>query len=147
MNGKFFDNMEKEILYKITTNEYGKCMIASRDLPKGTVVATWEGYIVDSYNQVPQSLKRYAILIDEKRFLVPTNECMFANHSCEPNCEVNDNLEIVTIRPVVQSEELSFDYALCEDEEELEWDSEWDFECKCNSSKCRGKIDRYHRGI
>jgi SET domain-containing protein len=137
--------MNKEALFKITANDYGKCMIALKDLPKGTVVGTWEGYVVDSYDEVPKNLKLYAILIDEKRFLVPTNECMFANHSCDPNCEVNDDLEIVTLRPVEKSEELAYDYALCEGDEELEWNHEWDFLCKCGSSNCRGKIDRYHR--
>ncbi len=138
--------MQKEALFKITTNNYGKCMIAAKDMLKDTVVAKWEGYIVESYKEVPKNLKLYAILIDEKRFLVPTNDAMFANHSCNPNCEVNDELEIVTIKPVKKGEELVYDYAICDDDEQdlMEWNHEWDFKCKCGASNCRGNIDRYY---
>ena len=135
-----------ENLYKITTNNYGKCMITEKDMKAGTLVAKWEGYIVDSYEEVPKNLKLYAIMIDDRRFLVPTNDCMLANHSCDPNCEVNEELEIVTLKDVKKGEELCYDYVVCDNEETnlMEWNHEWDFKCKCGSTNCRGNIDEYY---
>jgi len=128
----------------VGTNDYGKCLRAGKSLPAGVIIAKWEGYIVDSYDDVPANMKLKALLIDDVRFLVPTNDCMYANHSCDPNCEITDNLEIMTVKPVKAFEELCFDYALCENgDDPMEWQPEWSFTCHCGSSKCRGIIDRY----
>ncbi len=135
---------DEEILYRMSTNEYGLCMVAAKDLEAGTIVDKWQGKIVDSYDEVPKPLKLYALLIDDSRWLVPENDCMYVNHSCEPNCEVNEKLEIVTLKPVKEGEELCFDYVVTDEgENPVEWNDEWNFECKCKSSKCRGKIDEY----
>lgn len=115
-----------------------------KDLPAGTVVQHWEGKIVQGFKNVPEKMQCYAILLDDDKWMVPTSDAQYANHSCSPNCEVNDNLDIITIKPVKKGEELCFDYCITyEGEEPGEWNSTWTFACKCGSKKCRGLIDKY----
>ena len=135
---------EQQSNYGLSENACGKCLIAAKDLEKGIIVEHWEGTIIDSYEKVPDSMKIYVILIDDTRWLAASNDAMYANHSCEPNCEVDDDLNIVTIKPVKEGEELCFDYAVTYDgEHPYPWQPEWTFNCKCGSPKCRGMIDKY----
>lgn len=130
-------------LSEIKKNSYGLCLIATKDLPSGAVVQHWEGSVVERYEDVPEKMKLHAILVDDKWF-VPSNNAQYANHSCEPNCIVDDNLDVVTIKPVKKGEELTFDYCVTyKGEDPGQWHDEWTFVCKCGSKKCRGKIDKY----
>ena len=57
---------------------------------------------------------------------------MFVNHSCEPNCETDeeeDRVYIITLRDVAAGEELTYDYCL--------YDSEDTAPCSCGSKRCR----------
>ena len=60
---------------------------------------------------------------------------MFVNHSCQPNCEideVNDRIFIRTLRKLRAGEELTYDYWL--------YDGDDDAPCYCGSKRCRGSM-------
>ena len=119
---------------EVSKNKYGKCLVAIKNLNPGEAAERFEGEIVDSYENVPNYLKNYALLVDDKRWLVPKSDAMYANHSCEPNCEVEDELNIVVKIPIKKGEEICFDYALAyKDENPCEWQPEWTFKCQCGS--------------
>lgn len=142
----------QEVLEKfkseVSENSYGKSLIATEDLPEGTIVEIFEGVIV-SYNDVPEKEKCYAIFvgeINEDKWMLYKTNARYANHSCDPNCFVGDDLKIITIKDVKKGEELTYSYNGCydgEDPKELFWDPAWNFECKCGSEKCQKIIDRY----
>ncbi|MFZ0774782.1 MAG: SET domain-containing protein-lysine N-methyltransferase [Candidatus Sulfotelmatobacter sp.] len=59
----------------------------------------------------------------------------YLNHSCEPNCEVDEiknRVWIVAIRDIAAGEELLWDYNLYDDEDPAP--------CHCGSPKCRGTM-------
>ena len=59
----------------------------------------------------------------------------YLNHSCDPNCEVDEikgRVWIFAIRHIVPGEELVWDYNLYDDEEPAP--------CHCSSPKCRGTM-------
>jgi SET domain-containing protein len=59
----------------------------------------------------------------------------FLNHSCEPNCEVDEidgRVWIFAIRDIGAGEELVWDYNLYDDEDPAP--------CHCGSPKCRGTM-------
>jgi uncharacterized protein len=61
---------------------------------------------------------------------------MFVNHSCDPNCETDEDdgrVFIESIRNIAAGEELTYDYYL--------YDGEDDAPCSCGSKKCRGSMD------
>ena len=62
---------------------------------------------------------------------------MFFNHSCEPNCETeqdeDDRIYIVAIRDIAAGEELTYEYNLYDSDEDQQ-------DCYCGASKCRGTM-------
>jgi SET domain-containing protein len=60
---------------------------------------------------------------------------MFINHSCKPNCEVDEvkgRIFIKTLRTLKAGEELTYDYWL--------YDGDDDAPCYCGAKSCRGSM-------
>lgn len=60
---------------------------------------------------------------------------MFVNHSCDPNCETDEEdgrVYIASIRDITAGEELTYDYWL--------YDGDDDAPCYCGSKNCRGSM-------
>lgn len=60
---------------------------------------------------------------------------MFINHSCKPNCEVDEikgRIFIKTLRSLKAGEELTYDYWL--------YDGDDDAPCYCGAKSCRGSM-------
>jgi hypothetical protein len=136
---------------KVITISYGKALVASKDLPKGTIVEKFEGKII-KLSQVPIEMIRHAIFVGEKdsedKWIVSETNAICANHACEPNCEIDDDLNIITLKKVKKDEELTYIYNKLEDDEKVEdftWDERWNFECKCGSKKCQKLINGYKK--
>ena len=59
----------------------------------------------------------------------------YLNHSCDPNCEVDElknRVWILAIRNIAAGEELLWDYNLYDDDDPAP--------CHCGSAKCRGTM-------
>ena len=131
---------------------YGKCLAAMKDLKKGTVVEKFEGIVIKTDpndptptpEEIPEDDIRYFIYVDHNSLIIPRSDARYANHSCDPNCTVNDRMEIVTIRSVKKGEELCFSYNDAESDHYAGyWDPRWDFKCCCGSPSCQGTVDSY----
>ncbi len=66
---------------------------------------------------------------------------LYINHSCEPNCGIVDDIKLIALRPIIASEELTFDYSTTMWEP---WDGAWKLSCLCGSSRCRGTISSFY---
>lgn len=88
----------------------------------------------------------YVLILDNGEMLVPTSDARYMNHSCEPNCKINDDLTVETVREVHAGEELTFCYNITRDGEDPgSWDPRWTFTCRCGSPRCQGVVDKYVR--
>jgi hypothetical protein len=122
---------------------YGKCLIASTDLSIGTVVQRLDGIIVRR-EEIPEDEICYAIWIDNAKWLILKTNARYINHSCSPNCIVDDDFTIKTIKSVKKGEELTIIYNLIyEDEDVGTWDDHWTFKCQCGAKNCQGIINKY----
>lgn len=75
--------------------------------------------------------KRYDIDGD-----VPWNPARHINHSCAPNCEVQDirgRIWIVALRDLLPGEELTYDYG-------FDYAESWNHPCRCGAADCAGYI-------
>lgn len=133
------------------TNAFGKfdhCLRACQDLPAGVVVgsarfAPTENEFIALHESKEfrhvaiRGLKRSGAIawgrVQGKMALV--------NHACEPNCELSDTGDVITLKDVKESEELTiaYDAPIIG----LDWNQKWNFECLCKSEHCRKKIDGY----
>lgn len=110
-------------------------------IKKNEIVLIWQGWVIKKSNLL-KSKKRYlrdAIQINEDFFVgCVSNDDLeksdYINHSCEPNAGFYGDLTIVAMRDIAVGEEITFDYAMCDDLSELKMD------CSCSSKKCRKVI-------
>ncbi|KAI8813443.1 hypothetical protein BJ742DRAFT_790414 [Cladochytrium replicatum] len=124
---------------------FGKALVASQDLEAETIVEKFEGPDVE-YDKCSDYDKIYVLNYQppgtvEWRWLLPTSNARYANHSCDPNMYINKNLELVTKRPVKAGEHLTFVYNNGEPTDE--WDPIWNFKCCCGAANCQGEINAY----
>lgn len=112
---------------------------ALEDIPKGTVVLEYTGERISK----EEGDRRYDGrtftylfgLGDGKVVIDGHGMAMFVNHSCQPNCEVdevNGRIFIRTVRNLHAGEELTYDYWLYDGEDEAP--------CHCGSKRCRGSM-------
>jgi len=122
--------------------KFGKGLAASRDLGSGVVVEKFIGYAVP-YAEVPEGEKIYVLWVahPEQYLIATSGNAKYANHSCDPNSRLNEQHEIVTIKPLKAGEEILFSYN--SSTEDGFWDPAWDFECFCGSSNCQKLVNGY----
>ena len=97
----------------------------------------------DQRDQVERRLGPAEIQVTDDLFIGPTTPkereggMMHLNHSCEPNLGVAGQIVFVALRDIVKDEELTFDYAMTDDEP-----CEMRCNCGATNSICR---DSGHR--
>jgi hypothetical protein len=113
---------------------------ATAPIAKGARVVEYTG------PRIPKSLadelyaaKPYTYLFglgDGKTVIDGHGMAMFINHSCDPNCETEEDEDgrvwITAIRDIGAGEELSYDYCL--------YDGEGEEPCSCGAASCRGTM-------
>lgn len=119
-----------------THREYGVYAIAP--IQKGELLAMWGGEVVtqETFETLPERLRRLSIQVEESLFLVALNEgpSDYVNHSCEPNGGLSGQIELVALRDIALGEEITFDYAMSDG-------SDYDeFQCECGAPNCRGTV-------
>lgn len=125
----------------VVQNERGRSLVAAIDVPAGIRVAHFAGPLVSTAD-LPESEICYALWLAEDRWMIPQSSARYINHSCDPNCRVNDDLEVITLRTVRAGEEFSFAYNVVHPGEvPPEWDPRWSFRCLCGAAECRGGVD------
>ncbi|MDP1546488.1 MAG: SET domain-containing protein-lysine N-methyltransferase [Anaerolineales bacterium] len=118
----------------------GGCAVyALERIYKDELVSLWGGTIAhrdDLDPSMPRFNQRVA-QIDEDLYMLTgetpePNDCF--NHSCDPNLGFTGQIGLAAMRDIEAGEELRFDYAMCDG-------SPYDeFDCRCGSANCRGKI-------
>lgn len=70
------------------------------------------------------------------------NEARWINHSCDPNCETqeeDDRIFVYSLRALRPGEELFYDYKIVPAERRTK-KLEREFACHCGTAKCRGTM-------
>lgn len=128
---------------KVDICSYGKSLVATSSIPSGIIVQKLEGPLY-SWNFVPHEEICYAILIENNKWMVIQTDARYINHSCNPNCVVDNELRIITVRPINEGEQLTISYNIVyEGEDPGFWDPRWSFRCCCGAKNCQGNIDKY----
>lgn len=131
----------------VDANHLGLCLKAKSDLPAGTIVATADMIPTDKEFIAEHPLEEYKYVavmkvINGKPYYGKVRgKWAFCNHSCDPSCVLNDRFELMTRRAVQKGEELTTSYD--DYVEGLPWQENWNFTCRCLSSKCVGIINKY----
>lgn len=124
----------------------GKGVFAATALEGLTRVAQFAGPETPLSEVEPDQLN-YVLRASKDSYLTPVTDARFVNHSCEPNCFIDDDLFIVTRTGLAEGTELTISYNRVSETEANEWGNfwhpAWTFQCKCGSEKCYGLINQY----
>ena len=109
------------------------------DIPRGTVVLEYTGERISK----DEGDRRYEGRSFTYLFGVGNGDvvidghsmAMFINHSCKPNCEIDEikgRIFIKTVRNLKAGDELTYDYWLYDGDDEAP--------CSCGANNCRGSM-------
>jgi uncharacterized protein len=119
----------------------GRGLLAVAPIAADEIVAIKGGHVVDTaaLGALPDKLRNSEVQIADGFHLVALTEAeyepvmLFLNHSCEPNVGFAGNTVLVAMRAIAPGEELTTDYALFDDSDEV-------MACRCAAASCRGTI-------
>jgi len=119
----------------------GRGLFATAPIPAGTVVSRLGGRLVDTatLRALIEGSDEYVdtIVVDQDVHLVlaPDGDNRFGNHGCDPNLGWADEYSLVTLRDIVDGEELLSDYAMST------VDPDYYLRCHCPSYRCRQMVE------
>ena len=119
----------------------GRGLFAKESISKGEIVVVKGGYVMTKTqrDKVEEWLGPAEIQVTEELFIGPTTRkeregaMIHLNHSCEPNLGLQGQIVFVALRDIAKNEELTFDYAMTDDEP-------YEMKCTCGAPSCRGVI-------
>ena len=126
--------------YEIRQSNFGKGLFAIKDIEPGTVlckVSCKEEELNFAQTLLLGDKESHAVQIDFGRYLLCEPPFLYSNHSCNPNCAINANLEMFAIKTVKAGEELIWDYSTSMMERH------WTMKCCCGEKNCRGYINDF----
>jgi uncharacterized protein len=131
---------------------HGKGVFALQDLAEGETLIEYVGEIIswdeaqDRHPHDPNDPNHtFYFHVNEDRVIDALhggNSSRWINHSCNPNCEAdedNDRIFIKAIRNIAAGEELNYDYGLIIDEPYTK-KLKAEYPCWCGSANCRGTL-------
>jgi uncharacterized protein len=124
------------------SNIQGRGLFATGPIAAGEVVAIKGGHIVDTaaLHALPKKLQNSDIRIADDFHLVALRDdeyepvMLFINHCCEPNVGFAGNVVLVAMRDIGAGEELTTDYALFDDCDDV-------MACRCGAATCRKVVN------
>ena len=119
----------------------GRGLFAKAAIKKAEIVVVKGGYVLtrNQRDEIAKELGPSEIPITEDLFIGPATASereggmMHLNHCCEPNLGIQGQIVYVALRDIVIDEELTFDYAMNDDEP-------YEMQCQCGAKSCRGTI-------
>lgn len=131
---------------------HNKGVFAKKDIKKGTKVIEYIGEKItkaEAERRAEKQLEKsknhtvdggvYIFELNKKYDIdgkFPWNPAQYINHSCNPNCEVENiggHLWIIAIKDIKKGEEISYNYG-------YDLENFGEHPCKCNSKNCVGFI-------
>lgn len=122
------------------TKKYGHGVFARERIRKGTVIAAFDGSILDDdFDGWNKDLNNHAIQFAKNKWRDSKGIARLINHSCDPNCGIKNYFKIVAMRTIEKGEQITWDYEMTE---KSWW---WSLKCRCGSPICRKRIGNYAR--
>ena len=136
-----------------TSRIHGRGVYAGRKLKKGERIIEYKGEVISwrEADRRPPSdpddpNHTFFFALDDHKHVIDANvggnAARWINHSCDPNCETeedNGRVFIEALRDIKAGEELSYDYGLIIDER-ITPTLKKQYQCLCGARDCRGTM-------
>jgi len=123
-------------LFTDRTERTGWGLFTERPVARHELAFVLTGVCLRFASRTPEDAMRYPNWygVSKDHWVKPDRVFRYLNHSCAPNLGIRGQLEFVALRDIPAGEELTFDYAITEDE------AHWHMKCACGELACRGVI-------
>jgi len=125
---------------EIRQTSKGAGVFAVKNIPSGMLIAEFVGDVFrsDTATGFPDHMVNHVVQIGESTYLhAPNRLAEFINHSCDPCAGIKNLTQVVTIRPIMADEEITWDYAMTEM-------NNWRMDnCLCETQRCRGTVGSF----
>ena len=116
-------------------SKFGKGLFAAQNISSGTTLCSIKGQRISFKKTLLLGEREsHCIQIGSHEYILCEPPFLYSNHSCNPNCAINSNLELFALRDIVVGEELFWDYSTSMLERH------WTMNCLCGSKNCRKLI-------
>jgi len=117
---------------EIRDSKFGKGLFAKKDIEAGTILCKIKGQVLNFEQTVLLKEKEsHTLQIDFDKYILCEPPFLYSNHSCNPNCAVNSNLELFALQKIQAGKELFWDYSTSMLERH------WTMKCSCGEENCR----------
>ena len=124
----------------IGESKFGKGIFAARALTPGTSLMRITGSPMTFQETVALGNEEsHSMQIGLHDYILVQPPFLYSNHCCDPNCGINEQLELITIKPVSKGEELTWDYSTSM------FERHWTMKCNCGVERCRGIVEDFDR--
>jgi hypothetical protein len=123
--------MESAII-EIRDSKFGNGLFAKKEIEEGKIVCEATGEKL-SFEQTLLLKERegHTLQIDFDKYILCNPPFLYSNHSCNPNCAINHNLQLFELKKIRAGEELFWDYSTSMLERH------WTMQCSCGEKNCR----------
>src|SRR5207247_11387363 len=90
---------------RVGATPIGQGLVAEETVEEETVVEKLEGPVVP-YGKIPDNEIGYAFERDTGRWVIARSNERYINHSCDSNCYIAENLDVLTSRKYLKGEGL-----------------------------------------
>ena len=119
-------------LIEIRPSRFGRGLFSLVDIPASTIVCTVEGEVLN-FTQTLHLGEResHSLQVDTDKYILCIPPFLYSNHSCEPNCGLNSDLQLFALEDIPKGAELFWDYSTSM------YERSWTMKCFCGSKNCR----------
>jgi uncharacterized protein len=122
---------------EIRDSKFGKGLFTTKDIKPGTVlckVSSNERELNFYQTTLLAEKESHTIQTDFDKYLLCEPPFLYSNHSCNPNCAINSDLEMFSLKKIKAGDELLWDYSTSMLERH------WTMQCACREKSCRKTI-------
>lgn len=121
--------------FEVRASPTGRGVFATEPIAAGWLLIRYTGPLLRYEQTTPDTL---ALQIGPDLYLGESGgPDDFVNHSCDPNAGIvidGSDVRLIALRDISPGEQIAFDYSTTMDEDDFE------FDCRCGSQICRGRI-------
>lgn len=119
----------------IRKSKFGSGLFVTKNLAADTILCTVTGPLLTFQETLALNEREsHCLQIDSDQYILCDPPFLYSNHSCEPNCALNAQLQLFALRDIAHDEELFWDYSTSMLERH------WTMMCSCGSLRCRKLI-------
>jgi hypothetical protein len=120
---------------EVKNTREGQGLFAAKAIKRGTVILKiWGKTLCFDQTIRLKNKESYCLQIERNKYIALHYPIFLSNHSCNPNCGINKNLEFITLKDIAAGKELRWDYSTSMMERC------WTMQCSCGEENCRGLI-------